>query len=451
MSIYSAMKAGVSGLSANAAAMASISDNITNASTVGFKRVQTEFSSMVKGDAPAGSFNAAGVTTSQRRMVDMQGNFEQTRSATDLAIDGGGFFVVTQNPAGSGAEALFTRAGSFALDSEGRMVNAQGLYLLGAPIDRANPNPVAPTTIAALQPITLANVTSGASATTDVAVNANLDSRQAQYDPTAPGATPYDAGDMSLAPTDPAYVRPHVERTLEIFDSLGTVRTLNISFLKTSTPLNTWAAEISYTDPATGARTLAWAGEADFSDTGVLQTITPATGQPSIEAVQIQWTTTTPPPPAGSGAATSLLDFDLSRVSQFAQTSALNSVIADGGPPGTLIGVDVSANGILSAQFSNGRNEQLFLLPIATFTNPNGLTPERGGAFRASLDGGEIAVNAAGDGGAGQVRSNSLEQSNVDLGTEFTNLIVTQRAYSASSRVITTADEMLEELLRIKR
>ena len=151
-------------------------------------------------------------------------------------------------------------------------------------------------------------------------------------------------------------------------------------------------------------------------------------------------------------AADQRLQFDfMTGLKQYAISSALNSATADGSPPGNLTGVNVSTGGILTAQFSNGRSEPLYLIPVATFLNPNGLAAEPGNAFRQSIDSGLVTINSAGTGAAGKFQSSALEASNVDLGTEFTDMIVTQRAYSASSRVITTADEMLDELIRIKR
>lgn len=113
--------------------------------------------------------------------------------------------------------------------------------------------------------------------------------------------------------------------------------------------------------------------------------------------------------------------------------------------------MNLEDNGILTAQFSNGRSRSIYQIPLATFLNPNGLLADQGGVYRQTLESGVFTINAPGAGGAGAIESGALEASNVDLGTEFTNMIQTQRAYSASSRIITTADEMLEELIRIKR
>jgi len=448
MSIYTAMRAGVSGLSANAAQMAVISDNIANVNTVGYKRGTTDFKAVLNSQVSGAAYNAGGVTTSNRRMVDVQGSIEQSSSNTNLAIAGDGFFIVTNDPntARGNGGGLFTRAGAFSLDAKGRLVNAQGYYLLGTPVDPTQPNATAPSTLAALAPIDLSNVGARAVATTQVAINANLDSRSADY----AGPPAYVAGNMSLATSNASYVRPTLERSVEVFDSLGAVRTLNMAFLKTDTPTNTWAAEIYYSDPTTGARTPLAKGTVQFAADGSIGSIT-SSAPTDIRDFTINWTAAGPPA-SGTGAAAQRLKFDFATaLKQYAVSSSLNSATADGSPPGNLTGVKINEAGILTAQFSNGRSEPLYLVPVATFLNPNGLAQEAGNAFRQSADSGLVTINTAGAGSAGKIQANALEASNVDLGTEFTDMIVTQRAYSASSRVITTADEMLDELIRIKR
>jgi flagellar hook protein FlgE len=152
---------------------------------------------------------------------------------------------------------------------------------------------------------------------------------------------------------------------------------------------------------------------------------------------------------AATGVAQQQIDFDISAVTQFSIPSTLRSVTADGSVPGDLTGVSVSPSGVLSAQFSNGQTEELFLIPTATFLNPNALQPERGSTFRLTPESGLFTLNTPGEGGSGVIQSNAVETSNVDLGTEFANLIVTQRAYTASSQIIQTADELLQELINI--
>jgi flagellar hook protein FlgE len=182
-------------------------------------------------------------------------------------------------------------------------------------------------------------------------------------------------------------------------------------------------------------------GTCTFNTDGTVQSVGGTVGAP----FSIPWA-------AATGAAAQTVDIDLATgLTQFAKSFGVTSVTADGVPPGDLVGLVLEGDGFLTAQFSNGRSRALYQIPLATFLNPNGLAPEQGGAFRTTLESGLYNINSANAGGAGRVVSGALEASNVDLAAEFTNLITTQRAYSAASRIITTADQMLEELLMIKR
>lgn len=440
MSIYTAMRSGVSALAANSSAMAVISDNIANLNTVGYKRGLTDFTAMLNSQTGGTSYNAGGVLSSTRRLVDVQGSLEQSRSATDLAIAGNGFFVVSENdqPLTNGGSVAFTRAGSFSVDAQGFLQNAQGFYLQGWPIQADGSVASSPTSLSTLSPINVADTVSSAEATNEVTLTANLSSTQATYDPVAASNT-YTIGDLSTGD-----IAPHFESSIEIFDSLGAARTVAVGFLKTAP--NTWQVEV-YTRPAGLAPTnpggRVAAGQIVFNTSGGVTTsgITGSISGP----FSIAWD-------ASTGAAAQSLEFNLANsLSQFATASGVTTVVADGVPPGNLAGLVVEDDGILTAQFSNGRSRALYQIPLATFLNPNGLLPDRGGVFRNTLESGLYNINEANAAGAGRIESNVLEASNVDLAAEFTSMIVTQRAYSASSKIITTADEMLEELLRIKR
>ncbi len=436
MSIYTAMRSGVSALAANASAMAVISDNIANLNTVGYKRGITDFTALLNSQTNGTTYNAGGVLSSTRRLIDVQGSREQSRSSTDLAISGNGFFVVSENdrPLTDGGSVAFTRAGSFSVDAEGFLKNAQGFYLQGWPIQSDGSVASSPTSLSTLSPINVADVVSSAEPTGNVTLTANLSSTQTQYDPTA---NTYTIGDLAIGD-----IAPHFESSIEIFDSLGAPRTVAIGFLKTAP--NVWQVE-AYTRPATlapanpGGRIAA--GTITFDTSGAVQTVAGSLAAP----FNVAWA-------ASTGAATQSVEFHLDNsLSQFATSFGVTTVVADGVPPGNLAGLVVENDGYLTAQFSNGRSRALYQIPLATFLNPNGLLPDSGGIFRNTLDSGLYNINEPNAAGAGKIESSVLEASNVDLAQEFTSMITTQRAYSASSKIITTADEMLEELLRIKR
>jgi flagellar hook protein FlgE len=438
MSIYTALRAGVSGLAANSSALAVISDNIANVNTVGYKRGAVDFSALVNAQNAQTTYNAGGVLPTVRQQISLQGSLEQSRSATDLAVSGDGFFIVSTNnqPLSSGGQVLFTRAGSFTVDASGYMVNAQDLFLQGWPVNGDGSVTTSPTSLSAIEPINVSGVGGLAEPTANVSINANLNSAQTDY-ANAQGA--YDIGDMATGT-----ITPHFESSMEIFDSLGAARTIAFGFLKTGP--NTWRVE-SYSRPAAnvtgGAGTggLLASGTINFNTDGTVNTVTGTIGS----AFTVDWA-------AATGAADQSVTLDLDAgMTQFANNFGVTSVTADGVPPGDLVGLVLEGDGLLTAQFSNGRSRALSQIPLATFLNPNGLKPGVGGAFGTTLASGLYNINAANAGGAGRIQSGALEASNVDLAAEFTNLITTQRAYSASSRIITTADEMLEELLRLKR
>lgn len=432
MSIYTALRAGVSGLTANSSALAVISDNIANVNTVGYKRSGVDFSAMVNAQNSNTTYNAGGVLPLTRQQISLQGSLEQSRSTTDFAVSGEGFFVVSSNnqQLANGGSVLFTRAGSFTIDAQGFMVNAQGLFLQGWPVNSDGSVVSSPTSLSAIEPVNVSGVGGLAEPTANVSINANLDSGQTPY------AGAYAAGDLATGA-----VTPHFESTLEVFDSLGAPRTIAFGYLKTGA--NTWQVE-AYARPSTSvtnANGVLGSGTITFNTDGTVQTITGSIGAPVIA----NWA-------ASTGAAPQTVDLDLSTgMTQFANRFGVTSVTADGVPPGDLVGLTMEGDGFLTAQFSNGRARALYQIPLATFLNPNGLKADVGGAFRTTLESGLYNINSANAGGAGKIKSGALEASNVDLAAEFTNLITTQRAYSAASRIITTADQMLEELLQVKR
>ncbi|WP_395646333.1 flagellar hook protein FlgE [Terricaulis sp.] len=438
MSIYTALRAGVSGLTANSSALAVISDNIANVNTVGYKRSGVDFSALVNAQNSATTYNAGGVLPLTRQQISLQGSLEQSRSTTDLAISGDGFFIVSTNnqQLSNGGSVLFTRAGSFTIDAQGYMVNAQGLFLQGWPVNSDGSVVSSPTSLSAIEPVNISGVGGLAEPTENIGINANLTSGQTSY---AGAQGVYDPGDMATGT-----VTPHFESSLEVYDSLGEPRSIAFGFLKTAP--NTWQVE-AYARPNTnitggGANGgLLASGTLTFNTDGTVAGVSGTIAS----AFTIPWASST-------GAAAQPVTLDLNTgMTQFANTYGVTSVTADGVPPGDLVGLVLEGDGMLTAQFSNGRARALYQIPLATFLNPNGLKADQGGAFRTTLESGLYNINASNAGGAGRIVSGALEASNVDLAAEFTNLITTQRAYSASSRIITTADQMLEELLQIKR
>jgi flagellar hook protein FlgE len=433
MSLYAALFSGVSGLNAYSSAMGVISDNITNVNTVGYKAAEAQFSTLVTDSRSLGTYTPGGVRQVTRTLISQQGLLQASNSGTDLSVDGAGFFVVRTRPETGGGEVQFTRAGSFRPDADGYLQNSAGLYLQGWQLDSTggftNNGDVSD-----LVAINIGELSGTAEATTSIRLRANLQSTQAVHT----GA--YAAGDLAAGT-----VTPHFQRSVEVFDAQGGQHTVTLSFLKTAA--NQWAVEV-HADPAdvTAPGGILASGTLQFNPDGSLNVAgsTPALFSP----VAVTYT---------NGAGSSPLNFALGSdgnvdgLTQFDSASALISRAVDGAVFGNVTGVEISPDGLVTALFDNGLTRAVYQLPLATFQNPDGLLRLQGNAYGVSDFSGTYALVTPETGGGGRIAPETLEASTVDLAREFTNMITVQRAYSASTRVITTADEMLAELSNIRR
>ena len=477
MSINSAMLAGVSGLVANSAALAAISDNIANVNTIGYKRNATDFESVVTAAAAKGAYSAGGVLADTKQMVSQQGLLQQTSSATDLGISGAGFFVTTDKAENLTAtdSRTFTRAGSFQVDSQGYLRNASGNYLQGWPVDTQGNVAVDPSDLSRLASINVGAVGGTADPTTRVSVNANLQASTTLsaaatgVATSAPGA--YDPVANNMASYDPnagTGVKPDYSLQIPISDSQGGERTLEVDFLKSATP-NQWYAEIRAV-PASSVQTVApfvngqvATGIVAFLPDGKLDeanTTLFGAGPPTPDPIIDLGASAGPAGASGQwasalGVASQKISIDLNQapggLTQYDSQSVTQSIATNGTAFGNLTNVDIDQGGNVTANFDNGVSRRIAQVAIATFPNPDGLKPLSGNSYRVSLDSGTYNLKAPGTGGAGNLSPSTLEASTVDMSTEFAGLITTQRAYSASSKIITTADEMLQELIDIKR
>jgi flagellar hook protein FlgE len=433
MSLTGAMMIGVTGLNANSKALSIASSNIANVNTVGYKAGQNNFSTLLADSMGSGDISSQGVISIGTQNVTQQGLLQTTQSPTDLGINGNGFFVVNQLADGTG-RTLYTRAGNFTPDSNGDLKNAAGFYLMGWPVD-INGN--IPTDRNDMSPVNVAGLSGKAQATTEMTVQANLQASTT--------AKTYTTGDMASGA-----VTPDFTRTINVYDSQGGAQPLGISFVKTGA--NTWAYEVSYQGASTnvtGTNPIA-TGTMTFNSDGTLANAnSPATPATGMINVTVPWN------PATSGLQPQSLSLNMGTVgnsdglTQFDSPSALVNSSVNGALFGNLTGVNIDPNGFVTAQFSNGLVQKIYKLPIATFSNPNGLAAVSGNAYAVTNESGNAIVGEANTGGAGSISSSSLESSTVDLAGEFTNLITTQRAYSASARIITTADQMLQRLDQI--
>ncbi|TJZ87943.1 flagellar hook protein FlgE [Paracoccus hibiscisoli] len=436
MSISSAMNAGVSGLTANSSRLGTISDNIANASTFGYKRVETAFNSLVVGQG-AGLYTAGGVRASTTRSVSQDGAIVTTSNALDLAMTGRGMLpVTTLNDATSGnaPSLMMTRTGAFRPDASGLLRNESGLVLMGWPTAGDGTMPlVARDTAAALQPIRIEANRPEGDPTTQVMLGANLPATQ-----TLPGS--------SGAP---------LPLKVEYFGNLGTSESLDITFTPDlpGTPgmSNSWVVEIR--DSASdNAMISTFRVTFDDSQTGggALATVEDIGGGafgPYVEASGAI------PLNVGGGNMELVIGVPggASGLKQLAASFSPSNITKNGSPVGQLVGVEVDAQGFVKATYDTGFVKALYRIPVVDVPNPNGLIAMEGQAFKTSPDSGGFFLWDAGDGPTGAIAGYAREASTTDIAQELTHLITTQRAYSSNAKIIQTVDEMLQETTNIKR
>ena len=456
MSINSAMLAGVSGLVANSSALAAISDNIANVNTTAYKRNQVNFANIVTAQAVAGRYSAGGVQGVAHAYVSQQGLIQSSSRATDLAISGDGFFVVTQKAQGLTPSDTreFTRSGSFNVDAAGFLVNDSGLYLQGWPVTAAGTFAIDPSDVNKLAPINVKNLGSAVKPTGNVGVSAVLDSATVISAAQAAVPVTYNTAAASMANYAAGVAggtQPDFTVDLNVVDSQGATHKFEMAFLKSATP-NQWDTEV-YAIPAADVSTAGPSGQiasgkVAFLPDGSLDVATttlPLTlALAASGGAQPAWATSL-------GVAAQSVSLDLSNLTQQARASTVNTITNDGAGPGNIVGVQVDGHGIVSAIYDNSQVRKIAKVAIATFPNPDSLKPVSGNAYQVTIPAGQMVLKDPGSGGAGQISPSSLEASTVDLSAEFTGLISTQKAYSASSKIITTADQMLDELINIIR
>jgi len=443
MGVSSALYSGVSGLNANSNAMSVLGDNLANANTVGFKSSRTIFgdllSSQVSGSGGTSQVGR-GVGLSTVDTIFSQGTFENTETNTDLAVEGAGFFIVS-DPSTGNASNNFTRAGAFRFSADGFLINPEGYNVMGYQLD-ANGN-----TVGDLTPI-WANTQSftPAEPTANINLNTNLDSDSVTI------ATGFD-------PLDPTGSSNYAT-SIQVFDSLGSTHLMTTYFTKTADQAWDWNTVVDggeVTGGTPGALEIVGNGTLGFDASGDLITIDGAdlytvAGDTSSDPVFPRPTATTT---AGTldwlnGAIqTQQVSIDM-QTSQYASPSVVVSQEQDGFGTGTLVKLSVDELGNVVGNFSNGTPRQLMRIPLAKFTNPSALNKIGSNMYAQSTNSGVPVIGTVGS-GVGNIFTNALELSNVDMAQEFVKMITTQRGFSANSKTITTTDEMLAEVINLKR
>lgn len=460
---FTALAAGVSGLQAFTEGVGVIADNITNVNTIGYKETRSRFSTLVTETSSVTSYSPGGVRAFAETLVSKQGLLQPSSSATDLAVDGAGFFAVrsADSARSTDGELVYTRSGAFTEDDEGFYKNTAGLYLMGWRLDSQGNPPTNLQSSSALQPINITQLNGISEATANIAMKVNLAAGET-IEPTA-----YTVGSLAAEhQTAGSGITPDLLTNIQVFDSLGREHTVMVSAVKTAT--NAWSYEYHFDDPSVLATAhtngLIGSGTLNFNTDGSINLATSTLNAVGSATNLVSATGTLPLTfdyaPAGATVAAAVaqgsvtIDFgsngntDGWALSGESSSDHFSSSV-DGAAFGSVKGVQIDEDGFVSATFANGLSKRVYQIPIAVFDNPNGLTRKQGNAFGVSSQSGDVSLQRAGESGAGKVAPNSLEGSTVDLASEFAELIKVQRAFSASTRIITTSDEILQELTRI--
>ncbi len=458
-SLYS----GVSGLQNHQIRMDVIGNNISNVNTTGFKKGRVNFQDMLSqtmAGAARPTDEVGGVNPKQVGLgmniasidtIHTQGSLQTTGVMTDVAIQGDGFFILR-----AGNKLFHTRAGAFGLDENGTLVNpANGLRVQGWQAEEIDGQTFINTAADVEDLVIPVGSKDPAAATTDVELACNLDKRTALIPPGA-GAGDVREGTWSIDKT--------------IYDSFGNTHTLRVNYTRVAGTQNQWQGEVIVDpDAETPTNTLTDVGEinndantfvVEFNNLGTLQNVTDGQGDLANEGtlqVNVSFDVLEATPEAGEqvrqtfqltlGEVGSVVD----SMTQFAEKSSTKAFRQNGYPMGYLESFKIDQSGVITGIYSNGTNRSLGQIGMSSFTNPGGLEKAGENTYVETINSGEARIGESGVAGKGKVIAGALEMSNVDLAEQFTDMIVTQRGFQANSKSITTSDQMLQELLTLKR
>jgi flagellar hook protein FlgE len=415
MGILDTMRTSVSAMSAQANRLGTVGDNIANSATIGYKSASTEFSALVL-QAGKSDYVSGSVQTHVRYGISAQGALSFTTSATDLAVQGNGFFVVS----GSDGRTYLTRAGSFVKDGDGNLVNSAGFKLMGYNIGPG----AASSGSAGLVPVNIGAFALQASASTEGQLSVNLPSNSnvvaAANLPAANAATAAFSGKTSLV----------------TFDSLGNQVVLDV--YSANKGGGNW--EVSVYDHATANATGGFpyssgplaSNTFNFDSMGKLTTASPNALSFTI--------------PGGS-----TFSLDLSKTTQLAADYTVLSTAVNGNSPSSVDSVSIKADGTLEAIFGNGQRSAMYRIPLGNVPSPDNLETLAGNVYSVTQESGGMIVGTAGLGGLGSIASDALEQSTVDLASELTTMIAAQRAFDSNSKVFQTGSELTQTIIALKR
>lgn len=400
----------IMGMNAQAAALANISENIANSSTPAYKRASTHFLTVLNGFQDPSQFGG-GVVARSRYDVTQQGPTNATGNPTDLAIRGAGFFVVSD----SAGSIYLTRAGSFTSDTQGRLVNAAGYYLMAAPTGSPADS------LGSLEVVRIRNDRLYSNPTTAGTLSVNLPS----------AATNVAAA--NLPSTNTAGATYTAKSSLTVYDNLGAPLVLDIYYAKNGP--EDWEVSVYEANGAT-------AGGFPYAAAALVTqklTFDPANGA-ILTGDSLSLT------PTGGAAIT----LDLANTTQLGAPFVVNDSHANGNAAGAVRQVQVASDGALSYQLDNGQLVSAYTVPLGNVRAPNALLNYTGNVYATNSDSGEISVAAPSTAGRGSISSSTLEGSGVDLASELSSMIIAQRTYTANTQSFQVASEILQVLNNLK-
>lgn len=423
-SIVNGLFAGRAGISSHGSAIAVVGDNISNSSTTGYKSSRAEFEDLIAGGNTSGKTIGSGSSIAGVSQIFEQGTLEFTGRPLDMAVDGNGYFVVAKD-----AQRFYTRAGNFKVNAAGFIVNQNNLAVLGFPANGSG----------GLEPININQTEQSSVATANLSIIGNIDASAA--------ALPGGAADIPVvnATSTTTYSElanaSRYSTVVDVFDSLGAAHTVTYFFFKTGS--NTWQAR-GYVNseevgPATPSGLPRQAGgniDLVFDNNGSITTGSSATG--SFTA-----------PWSNGSSPTQAIDYDFSSFTQYSAQSNVLSITQDGKGIGSVTSISIADNGTISALLSNGQSAEIGTVGLVNFANPEGLTRIGKNLLIQSPNSGEPIVGEPLSGTFGAVKAGSLELSTVDTASEFVKLITLQRGFQASSRIITTINQLLNEIIQL--
>jgi flagellar hook protein FlgE len=418
MSLYGVLRTGVSGMNAQSTKLGTIADNIANSGTTGYKSGSTQFSALIL-ESGTNAYNSGAVATEIRQSVSQQGSLAYTTSPTDLGIQGNGFLIVS-DPNG---QPFLTRAGSFNTDAAtGNLINSGGYTLMGYALDDGNPNAV----LNGAGNLTAVNMTDKnlkAVPTTGGTFTVNL-----------PANEPIKTGDL---PSDNLGTSAYtVKSSIVSYDNIGNAVTLDVYMTHVATGPDQWEVSVFDQSKAAAGGGFPYSSGPLAHDTVDFDGVGELSGITSIDV------------PVPNGAT---MTMDLTGTTQLATAFTPMNVTVNGNAPSSISGLVIDKDGYVYATYENGSRVAAYRIPLATVPSPDNLQAFPGDAFAITTTSGDLQIGFPTEGGRGKLVSGALEQSNVDMASELTDMIVAQRDYTANSKVVQTSSDLLDVLMNLKR